>query len=148
MLVTHGATLHIHDTKGLHLCKNTSAASEVLKVGNDLAFMLFRAWFIDCKKSGDNTKFSQWNTGGDVRIGNTTAQVAIATAKDPSYNLNVGGSSQVEMIRASDHVWGPTGAYCLNTDTKMHQRADPNKYVNIVISNKLSFSPQSDTQAD
>ena len=120
-------TKNINNSNGIHFYKNTNDVSEVIRVGNDVAYMLFRAWFIHCKRTSDDTDTTldlQWNTGGDLRIGNTSTQVAIATLKDPACNLNVGGSNQFEITRASNYVFVPTGSYYLNTDMKMYQRAD------------------------
>ena len=146
-----GATANINNANGINFYKNTNDASDVFRVGNDVAYMLFRAWFIDCKRASDDTDttlYLQWNSGGDVQIGNSTAQVAIATTKNPSFNLNVGGSSQFEIIRASNYIWTPTGAYYLNTDMKMYQRADANKSLNIITSKEINFSLQSNKEAD
>ena len=146
-----GATANINNANGINFYKNTNDASDVFRVGNDVAYMLFRAWFIDCKRASDDTDttlYLQWNSGGDVQIGNSSAQVAIATTKNPSFNLNVGGSSQFEIIRASNYIWAPTGAYYLNTDMKMYQRADANKSLNIITSNEINFSLQSNKEAD
>ena len=146
-----GANVNINNANGIEFYKNTNDVSQVFKVGNDVAYMLFRAWFIDCKRADNDantTLYLQWNTDGDVRIGNTSAQVAIATAKDPSFNLNVGGSSQFEIIRASNYIWAPTGAYYLNTDAKIYQRADANKSLNIITSNEINFSLQTNKEAD
>ena len=146
-----GATANINNANGINFYKNTNDASDVFRVGNDVAYMLFRAWFIDCKRASDDTDttlYLQWNSGGDVQIGNSTAQVAIATTKNPSFNLNVGGSSQFEIIRASNYIWAPTGAYYLNTDMKMYQRADANKSLNIITSKEINFSLQSNKEAD
>ena len=146
-----GSNVNINNANGIEFYKNTNDVSQVFKVGNDVAYMLFRAWFIDCKRADNDantTLYLQWNTDGDVRIGNTSAQVAIATAKDPSFNLNVGGSSQFEIIRASNYIFVPTGAYYLNTDMKMYQRADANKSLNIITSNEINFSLQTNKEAD
>ena len=146
-----GATANINNANGINFYKNTNDASQVFRVGNDVAYMLFRAWFIDCKRASDDantTLYLQWNSGGDVQIGNTSAQVAIATTKNPSFNLNVGGSSQFEIIRASNYIWAPTGAYYLNTEMKMYQRADANKSLNIITSKEINFSLQSNKEAD
>ena len=113
--------------------------------------MLFRAWFIDCKRTSDDTDttlYLQWNTGGDVRIGNTSAQVAIATLKDPAFNLNVGGSSQFEIIRASNYLFVPTGSIYVNSAMKMYQRADAFNSFNIITSQQINFSLQSNKEAD
>ena len=74
--------------------------------------------------------------------------MAIATSKNPSFNLNVGGSSQFEIIRASNYIWAPTGAYYLNTDMKIYQRADANKSLNIITSKEINFSLQSNKEVD
>ena len=146
-----GATANINNANGINFYKNTNDASQVFRVGNDVAYMLFRAWFIDCKRASDDTNttlYLQWNSGGDVQIGNSSAQVAIATTKNPSFNLNVGGSSQFEIIRASNYIWAPTGAYYLNTEMKTYQRADANKSLNIITSKGINFSLQSNKEAD
>ena len=143
--------MNISNSNGIHFYKNTNDVSEVFRVGNDVAYMLFRAWFIDCKRTSDDTDttlYLQWNTGGDVRIGNTTAQVAIATLKDPAFNLNVGGSSQFEIIRASNYLFVPTGSIYVNSAMKMYQRADAFNSLNIITSQQINFSLQSNKEAD
>ena len=144
-------TMNISNSNGIHFYKNTNDVSEVFRVGNDVAYMLFRAWFIDCKRTSDDTDttlYLQWNTGGDVRIGNTSAQVAIATLKDPAFNLNVGGSSQFEIIRASNYLFVPTGSIYVNSAMKMYQRADAFNSLNIITSQQINFSLQSNKEAD
>ena len=144
-------TMNISNSNEIHFYENTNNVSELFRVCNDVAYMLFRAWFIDCKRTSDDTDttlYLQWNTGGDVRIGNTSAQVAIATVKDPVFNLNVGGSSQFEIIRASNSFWVPTGSYDLNTDMKMYQRADAFNSLNVITSQQVNFSFQSNKEAD
>ena len=146
-----GANVNINNANGINFDKNTNDTSGVFRVGNDVAYMLFRAWFIDCKRSDNDantTLYLQWKSGGDVQIGSTSAQVAIATTKNPSYNLTVGGSSQFEIIRASNYIWAPTGAYYLNTDAKFYQRADANKSLNIITSNEINFSLQTNKEAE
>ena len=135
-------TMNISNSNGIHFYKNTNDVSEVFRVGNDVAYMLFRAWFIDCKRTSDDTDttlYLQWNTGGDVRIGNTSAQVAIATLKDPAFNLNVGGSSQFEIIRASNYLFVPTGSIYVNSAMKMYQRADAFNSLNIITSQQINL---------
>ena len=64
-----GATVNINNANGINFYKNTNDASQVFRVGNDVAYMLFRAWFIDCKRASDDTNttlYLQWNSGGDV----------------------------------------------------------------------------------
>ena len=144
-------TMNTSNSNGIHFYKNANDVSEVFRVGNVLAYMLFRAWFIDCRRTSDDTDTSfylQWNTGGDVRIGNTSAQVAIATLKDPALNLNVGGSSQFEIIRASNYLFVPTGSIHVNSAMKMYQRAGAFNSLNIITSQQINFSLQSNKEAD
>ena len=144
-------TMNTSNSNGIHFYKNTNDVSEVFRVGNDVAYMLFRAWFIDCKRTSDDTDttlYSQWNTGGGVRIGNTSAQVAIATLKDPAFNLNVGGSSQFEIIKASNYLFVPTGSIYVNSAMKMYQRADAFNSLNIITSQQINFNLQSNKEVD
>ena len=46
-----GATANINNATGINFNKNTNDASQVFRVGNDVAYMLFRAWYRDCKKN-------------------------------------------------------------------------------------------------
>ena len=142
--------MNISNSNGTHFYKNTNDVSEVFRVGNDVAYMLFRAWFIDRKRTSDDTDttfYLQWNAGGDVRIGNTSAQVAIATLKDPAFNLNVGGSSQFEITQASNYLFVPTGSICLNSAMKTYQRADAFNSLNIITPQQKTFSLQSNKEA-
>ena len=52
------------------------------------------------------------------------------------------------IFNASTYFWTPSGAYYLNTDMKMYQRADANNSLNINTSNEINFSLQSNKEAD
>ena len=84
----------------------------------------------------------QNTTEGEIRIGGPSARVGIGVAPNISYYLDVGGTARAVIFNASTYSWTPSGAYgayYLNTDMKMYHRADPNKSLNIVTSNEISF---------
>ena len=65
---------------------------------------------------------------GEVKIGRTgVARVGIGADPNSSFCLTVGGTTRAPIFNAGTYFWTPIGAYYLDTDMKMYQRADANK---------------------
>ena len=137
-------------TSGIDIHRSSGDTQYTLRVRDNQGIWEFRNRKLSCLTTGGaGTVMELQNTStGEVRIGGSSARVGIGTAPNISYFLDVGGTVRVPIFNATTYFWTPTGAYYLNTDMKMYQRADANKSLNIITSKEINFSLQSNKEAD
>ena len=137
-------------TSGMDIQRSSGDTQHTLRVRDNQGIWEFRNRKLSCLTTGGaGTVMELQNTAaGEVRIGGSSARVVIGTAPNISYFLDVGGTVRAPIFNASTYFWTPSGAYYLNSDMKMYQRADANNSLNIITSNEINFSLQSNKEAD
>ena len=137
-------------TSGMDIQKNSGDTQYTLRVRDNQGIWEFRNRKLSCLTTGGaGTVMELQNTAtGEVRIGGSSARVGIGTAPYTSYFLDVGGTVRAPIFNASTYFWTPSGAYYLNSDMKMYQRADASNSLNIITSNEINFSLQPNKEAD
>ena len=76
-----------------------------------------------------------------------TARVGIGTAPNASYFLNVAGTSNFNEVRVATNS-NVLGEQLLNTNCRVFQRADAFNSLNVITSEQINFSLQSDRTTD
>ena len=136
---------------GSDIVRPSGDSNYTLRVRDNQGIWEFRNRKLNCLTTGEApTRMEIQDTSiGEVKIGRTgVARVGIGADPNSSFFLTVGGTTQAPIFNAGTYFWTPTGAYYLNTDIKMYQRADTNKSLNIITSNEINFSLQSNKEAD
>ena len=73
--------------------------------------------------------------------------MGVGTAPNASYFLNVGGTSNFNEARISNKL-NVFGEQLLNTDCRVFQRTDAFNSLNIITTEQMNFSLQSDRTTD
>ena len=136
---------------GSDIYRPSGDTNYTLRVRDNQGIWEFRNRKLNCLTTGETpTRMEIQDTSiGEVKIGRTgVARVGIGADPNSSFFLTVGGTTQAPIFNAGTYFWTPTGAYYLNTDMKMYQRADANKSLNIITSNEINFSLQTNKEAD
>ena len=124
--------LRVRDTQGVFEFKNRN----------------FRC--MNPSKPANGTEMILHDTGGEyrLRIGSTTtATVGIGRQYNGSYHLTVGGTSNFNETRVENDATF-LGQQLLSTDGRIFQRADINNSLNVMSTQEINFSLQSDRTTD
>ena len=98
----------------------------------------------------NGTEMILHDTGGDYRLrigSSTTATVGIGRQYNFSYHLTVGGVSNFNETRVENDATF-LGQQLLSTNGRIFQRADVNNSLNVISTEEISFSLQSDRTTD
>ena len=140
-------------TSGFDMFRNSGDANYNLRVRDTQGVFEFRNRNFRCmnpSNPANGTEMILHDTGGDyrLRIGSTTtATVGIGRQYNFSYHLTVGGISNFNETRVEN---GATflGQQLLSTDGRIFQRADANNSLNVISTEEINFSLQSDRTTD
>ena len=151
-VVFSGDLATVNLTNGLTIYTPAGSAGDTLSIRNFITRCVFNNSEFKCVShaNGAGTRLRlQGTTTGEVMIGRSgVARVGSGTTPNASFFLTVGGTIQAPIFNAGTYFWTPTGSYYLNTDMKMYQIADAFNSLNIITSQKINFSLQSNKEAD
>ena len=140
-------------TAGIDMFRNSGDANYNLRVRDTQGVFEFRNRNFRCmnpSNPANGTEMILHDTGGDyrLRIGSqTTATVGIGRQYNFSYHLTVGGISNFNETRVENDATF-LGQQLLSTDGRIFQRADVNNSLNVVSTEEINFSLQSDRTTD
>ena len=140
-------------TAGIDMFRNSGDANYNLRVRDTQGVFEFRNRQFRCmnpSNPANGTEMILHDTGGDyrLRIGSqTTATVGIGRQYNFSYHLTVGGVSNFNETRVENDATF-LGQQLLSTNGRIFQRADINNSLNVISTEEINFSLQSDRTTD
>ena len=140
-------------TSGFDMFRNSGDANYNLRIRDTQGVFEFRNRQFRCmnpSNPANGTEMILHDTGGDyrLRIGSTTtATVGIGRQYNFSYHLTVGGISNFNETRVENDATF-LGQQLLSTDGRIFQRADANNSLNVISTEEINFSLQSDRTTD
>ena len=133
--------------------RNTGDANYNLRIRDTQGVFEFRNRSFRCMNPSNPNNGAEMilhDTGGDyrLRIGSqTTATVGIGRQYNFSYYLTVGGVSNINETRVENDATF-LGQQLLSTNGRIFQRADANISLNVISTEEINFSLQSDRTTD
>ena len=140
-------------TAGIDMFRNSGDANYNLRVRDTQGVFEFRNRNFRCmnpSNPANGTEMILHDTGGDYRLrigSSTTATVGIGRQYNFSYHLTVGGISNFNETRVENDATF-LGQQLLSTDGRIFQRADVNNSLNVISTEEINFSLQSDRTTD
>ena len=140
-------------TAGIDMFRNTGDANYNLRIRDTQGVFEFRNRQFRCmnpSNPANGTEMILHDTGGDyrLRIGSqTTATVGIGRQYNFSYHLTVGGVSNFNETRVENDATF-LGQQLISTDARIFQRADMNNSLNVISTEEINFSLQTDRTTD
>ena len=140
-------------TTGVDMFRNSGDANYNLRVRDTQGVFEFKNRNFRCmnpSNPANGTEMILHDTGGDyrLRIGSTTtATVGIGRQYNASYHLTVGGTSNFNETRVENDATF-LGQQLLSTNGRIFQRADINNSLNVISTQEINFSLQSDRTTD
>ena len=140
-------------TNGIDMVRNSGDSNYNLRIRDTQGVFEFRNRNFRCmnpSNPANGTEMILHDTGGDyrLRIGSTTtATVGIGRAYNFSYHLTVGGISNFNETRVENDATF-LGQQLLSTNARIFQRADANNSLNVISTEEINFSLQSDRTTD
>ena len=140
-------------TAGIDMFRNTGDANYNLRIRDTQGVFEFRNRQFRCmnpSNPANGTEMILHDTGGDyrLRIGSqTTATVGIGRQYNFSYHLTVGGVSNFNETRVENDATF-LGQQLISTDARVFQRADMNNSLNVISTEEINFSLQTDRTTD
>ena len=140
-------------TAGFDMFRNSGDANYNLRIRDTQGVFEFKNRNFRCmnpSNPANGTEMILHDTGGDyrLRIGSTTtATVGIGRAYNFSYHLTVGGVSNFNETRVENDATF-LGQQLLSTDGRIFQRADVNNSLNVISTEEINFSLQTDRTTD
>ena len=140
-------------TSGFDMFRNSGDANYSLRVRDTQGVFEFRNRNFRCmnpSNPANGTEMILHDTGGDYRLrigSSTTATVGIGRQYNFSYHLTVGGISNFTETRVENDATF-LGQQLLSTDGRIFQRADANNSLNVISTEEINFSLQSDRTTD
>ena len=133
--------------------RNNGDANFNLRVRDTQGVFEFRNRNFRCmnpSNPANGTEMILHDTGGDYRLrigSSTTATVGIGRQYNFSYHLRVGGVSNFNESRVENDATF-LGQQLLSTNGRIFQRADVNNSLNVISTEEINFSLQSDRTTD
>ena len=139
-------TSNISNASGLTLYKNTTDASNVLTVKNAQGYITFNSFNINAyNTSNDSSSLLLLNTAN----GNGCYCLSLGIGAIAGGNkLNVAGSSNFGGTTAFQNTSTFNNNIHVNSSGRLFQRADANNSLNIISTNEINFSLQSNRSTD
>ena len=140
-------------TTGVDMFRNSGDSNYNLRVRDTQGVFEFKNRNFRCmnpSNPANGTEMILHDTGGDyrLRIGSTTtATVGIGRQYNASYHLTVGGTSNFNETRVENDATF-LGQQLLSTDARIFQRADVNNSLNVISTEEINFSLQTDRTTD
>ena len=139
-------TSNISNASGLTLYKDTTDASNVLTVKNSQGYITFNSFNINAyNTSNDSSSLLLLNTAN----GNGCYCLSLGIGAIAGGNkLNVAGSSNFGGTTAFQNTSTFNNNIHVNNSGRLFQRADANNSLNIISTNEINFSLQSNRSTD
>ena len=140
-------------TTGVDMFRNSGDANYISRVRDTQGVFEFKNRnfrSMNPSNPANGTEMILHDTGGDyrLRIGSTTtATVGIGRQYNASYHLTVGGTSNFNETRVENDATF-LGQQLLSTNGRIFQRADINTCLNVISTQEIDFSLQSNRTAD
>ena len=139
-------TSNISNASGLTLYKDTTDASNVLTVKNAQGYLTFNSFNINAyNTSNDSSSLLLLNTAN----GNGCYCLSLGIGAIAGGNkLNVAGNSNFGGLTAFQNTSTFNNNIHINSSGRLFQRADANNSLNIISTNEINFSLQSNRSTD
>ena len=140
-------------TAGIDMFSNSGDANYNLRVRDTQGIFEFRNRNFRCmnpSNPANGTEMILHDTGGDYRLrlgSSTTATVGIGRHHNFSYHLTAGGISNFNEVRVENDATF-LGQQLLSTHGNIFQRADANNSLNVISTEEINFSLQTDRTTD
>ena len=137
---------NISNTSGLTFYKDTTDASNVFSVKNAQGYITFNSFNINAyNTSNDSSSLLLLNTAN----GNGVYCLSLGIGAIAGGNkLNVGGNSNFGGTSAFQNTSTFNGDVNINNSGRIFQRADANNSLNVISTNEINFSLQSNRASD
>ena len=138
-------TSNISNASGLTLYKDTTDASNVLTVKNAQGYITFNSFNINAyNTSNDSSSLLLLNTAN----GNGCYCLSLGIGAIAGNKLNVAGNSNFGGTTAFQNTSTFNNNVHINSSGRLFQRADANNSLNIISTNEINFSLQSNRSTD
>ena len=139
-------------TTGMDIHRNSGDSSYTLRVRDGQGIFEFRNRTFNCVNAsnpGIGTLMELQNTNtAEIRVGSATnARMGVGANPVLGFHLTVGGTSQFGWVRINQNLTA-VGNYWVNTAGRIFERADAFNSLNLVSTNQINFSLQSNRSAD
>ena len=139
-------------TTGMDIHRNSGDTNYTLRVRDGQGIFEFRNRTFNCVNASNpaiGTLMELQNTNtAEIRVGSATnARMGIGANPVLGFHLTVGGTSQVGWFRINQNLTA-VGNYWVNTAGRIFERADALNSLNLVSTNQINFSLQSNRSAD
>ena len=139
-------------TTGMDIHRNSGDSSYTLRVRDGQGIFEFRNRTFNCVNAsnpGIGTLMELQNTNtAEIRVGSATnARMGIGANPVLGFHLTVGGTSQFGWVRINQNLT-VVGNYWVNTAGRIFERADAFNSLNLVSTNQINFSLQSNRSVD
>ena len=141
-----GENANINNANGLTFYKNTTDASNVLTVKNAQGYLKFNSFNINAyNTSNDSSSLLLLNTAN----GNGVYCLSLGIGAIAGGNkLNVAGSSNFGGTSSFQNIATFNSDIYINNSGRIFQRADANNSLNVISTNEINFSLQSNRTTD
>ena len=142
-----GENANINNANGLTFYKNTTDASNVLTVKNAQGYIRFNSFNINAyNTSNDSSSLLLLNTANGNGVYCLSLGIGVIQGAN---KLNVsGGNSNFGGTASFQNVSTFNGDIYVNNSGRIFQRADANNSLNVVSTNEINFSLQSNRTTD
>ena len=142
-----GENFNINDTNGLTFYKNTTDASNVMTVKNAQGYLKFISFGINAyNTSNDSSSLLLLNTANGNGVYCLSLGIGVIQG---SNKLNVsGGNSNFGGTASFQSTSTFNGDIYVNNSGRIFQRADANNSLNVVSTEEINFSLQTDRTTD
>ena len=139
-------------TTGMDIHRNSGDTNYTLRVRDGQGIFEFRNRTFNCVNAsnpGIGTLMELQNTNtAEIRVGSATnARMGIGANPVLGFHLTVRGTSQFGWVRINQNLT-VVGNYWVNTAGRIFERADAFNSLNLVSTNQINFSLQSNRSAD
>ena len=139
-------------TTGMDIHRNSGDTNYTLRVRDGQGIFEFRNRTFNCVNAsnpGIGTLMELQNTNtAEIRVGSATnARMGIGANPVLGFHLTVGGTSQFGWVRINQNLT-VVGNYWVNTAGRIFERADAFNSLNLVSTNQINFSLQSNRASD
>ena len=139
-------------TTGMDIHRNSGDTNDTLRVRDGQGIFEFRNRTFNCVNASNpeiGTLMELQNTNtAEIRVGSASnARMGIGANPVLGFHLTVGGTSQFGWVRINQNLT-VVGNYWVNTAGRIFERADAFNSLNVVSTNQINFSLQSNRSTD
>ena len=139
-------------TTGMDIHRSSGDSNYSLRVRDGQGVFEFRNRTFNClnaSNTGIGTLMELQNTNtAEIRVGSATnARMGVGANPVLGFHLTVGGTSQFGWVRINQNLT-VVGNYWVDTNGRIFQRADASNSLNVVSTEQINFSLQTDRATD